>query len=378
MKNKMELSRFWKQLEDIMPSLNEEPGYFKHNPYLALKLAAWIKRYQKMCDHLQERTGHITFTVFDLETTGLDSAHMFESGAAGITDVAGLKIVDFEYKGNKIEQDGTQHTNVNPFEYQSLSNPGVEIPEAVVNVTHITNKMVSTAPNQKEVLSAFNKFSQDTILVGHNIGDSQFNRRGFDIPRALGPISKRYYGTNPDQILHRAVDTLPMFQCMIGGVKHTNSELGERLGFKLVGAHRAMPDVRVNAIAFAKLAKIFYQCPVEQLVGWADARKLGERFNLYYLSAGADYTDKHQNWVNIAVKLSETKLQGETAIIKYYPESKQFEYPTVTKSGVKMHPKQSAALWNEETEKSLIRQIKVFQKEKTLEAALADYTDIIF
>ena len=93
-RTKSSLSAFFEAIETAMPSIADEPGYFKHNPYAALRLAAWIKRYQALCDAHMEKHGSLTFTVFDLETTGLESAHKFEVGLAGVTDVAGLKIVD--------------------------------------------------------------------------------------------------------------------------------------------------------------------------------------------------------------------------------------------------------------------------------------------
>ena len=376
-RTKSSLAAFFEAIEAAMPSVVDEPGYFKHNPYAALRLAAWIKRYQALCDAHMEKHGSLTFTVFDLETTGLESAHKFEVGLAGVTDVAGLKIVDFEYMGNPIAADGTQSDDPNDYEFQSLANPGVEIPEAVVEVTNITNEMVAAAPAQRQVIDDFMSFSQGTILVGHNIGDWQYNKRGFDIPRVLGPIAKSYYGTEPSLILQNAVDTLPMFRAMIKSVPHTNAELGERMGFKLVGAHRAMPDVRVNAIAFARLAKIFYECPVDLLVNWAEVRKAREQFTLYYMIGSADYSlPKKREWINIALKVvSDDELNKEVAVVKYYPDSNRFEYPTATKSGKPIAGERSRAMF---TREALFRQVAVFNATKTFEEAIKPYQDITF
>lgn len=376
-RTKSSLSAFFEAIETAMPSIADEPGYFKHNPYAALRLAAWIKRYQALCDAHMEKHGSLTFTVFDLETTGLESAHKFEVGLAGVTDVAGLKIVDFEYMGNPIAADGTQSDAPNDHEYQSLANPGVEIPEAVVEVTNITNEMVASAPAQRQVIDDFMSFSQGTILVGHNIGDWQYNKRGFDIPRVLGPIAKSYYGTEPSLILQNAVDTLPMFRAMIKSVPHTNAELGERMGFKLVGAHRAMPDVRVNAIAFARLAKIFYECPVDLLVNWGEVRKAREQFTLYYMTGSADYSaPKKREWINIALKVvSDDELNKEVAVVKYYPDSNRFEYPTETKSGKPIAGERSRAMF---TRDALFRQVAVFNTTKTFDEAIKPYQGITF
>lgn len=375
---KSTLTAFFGAIEDAMPSIVDEPGYFKHNPYAALRLAEWIRRYQSMCDEHMKAYGSLTFTVFDVETTGLESAKAFEEGRAGVTDIAGLKIVDFEYMGNNVAEDGTQDESPNEFEFQSLSNPGVQIPDAVVDVTNITNEMVAEAPDQRDVIDAFNEFTRGSILIGHNIGDSQYNKRGFDIPRVLGPISKSYYGIEPMSIQMNAIDTLPMFQNMIKAVSHTNESMGERLGFKLVGAHRAMPDVRVNAIAFAKLARIFYDCPVDLLVNWAMVRKSREHFNVYYMSGSADRESAQpKEWVNIALKIvSDNKsLDKDVAVVRYYPESHRFDYPTVTKKGVELTGEQSRSMF---TREALLRQVAVFNRTKTFEEAIAGYTDIVF
>lgn len=374
---KTTLKAFFEAIETAMPSIVSEPGYFRHNPYLAVKLAQWIDRFQDLCDAQLRKNGEIVFTVFDLETTGLESAHKFEVGLAGVTDVAGSKIVNFEYMGNAILEDGTQLEGDNPYEFQSLSNPGVVIPDAVVEVTNITNEMVADAPSQREVFEAFREFSRGTILVGHNIGDSQFNKRGFDIPRVYAPIAKTYWDSSPTALLDSAVDTYPMFKHMIAGVSHKNADMGERLGYKLVGAHRAMPDVRVNAAAFAKLAKAFYECPTDLLVNWANVRLKREKFNIYFVSGsrvkGAKTDD---SWVNIAMKIVDVPgLSKEVAIVKYWPASNRFEYPEYTKSGKFIGLEQSRQIFSRD---ALFRQVSVFRKAKDFESAVSEYTDIVF
>lgn len=374
---KTTLKAFFEAIEEAMPSIVDEPGYFKHNPHLAIKLAQWVDRFQTICDTYQRKYGSIQFTVFDLETTGLESAHKFEVGLAGVTDVAGSKIINFQYMGNPILDDGTQVEGDNPYEFQSLSNPGIVIPDAVVEVTNITNEMVANAPTQRDALEAFKKFSHGTILVGHNIGDSQFNKRGFDIPRVYAPISKAYWGTEPTALLEGAVDTYPMLKHMIAGVTHKNEDLGQRLGFKLVGAHRAMPDVRVNAAAFAKLAKAFYECPTDLLVNWANVRLKREKFNIYFMSGSAIRGEgQSQEWVNIAMKIvGVPELSKEVAIVKYWPESHRFEYPEYTEKGKHIGLEQSRQIFSRE---ALLRQVSVFKKAKDFDSAVSEYTDIYF
>ena len=54
-RTKSSLAAFFEAIEAAMPSIADEPGYFKHNPYAALRLAAWIKRYQVLCDAHMEK-----------------------------------------------------------------------------------------------------------------------------------------------------------------------------------------------------------------------------------------------------------------------------------------------------------------------------------
>ena len=149
------------------------------------------------------------------------------------------------------------------------------------------------------------------------------------------------------------------------------------MGFKLVGAHRAMPDVRVNAIAFARLAKIFYECPVDLLVNWGEVRKAREQFTLYYMTGSADYSaPKKREWINIALKVvSDDELNKEVAVVKYYPDSNRFEYPTETKSGKPIAGERSRAMF---TRDALFRQVAVFNTTKTFEEAIKPYQDITF
>ena len=114
------LQTFYKELESLIPSIKLYAGYFRYNPSLALKFAEWCERFQTLSDKQIKQHGKLVFTDFDVETTGLEVARKFEEGLAGITDIAGLKIVSGKYLGNKILEDGTQLELQNEFEFQTL------------------------------------------------------------------------------------------------------------------------------------------------------------------------------------------------------------------------------------------------------------------
>src|ERR1700710_257695 len=88
----------------------------------------------------------VTFVVVDLETTGgspKDSA---------ITEIGAVKVRGGEVLG----------------EFQTLVDPGGEIPPYISVLTGITTTMVAAAPRIAAVLPAFLEFARGAVLVAHN------------------------------------------------------------------------------------------------------------------------------------------------------------------------------------------------------------------
>jgi DNA polymerase-3 subunit epsilon len=88
----------------------------------------------------------VTFVVVDLETTGgspKDSA---------ITEIGAVKVRGGEILG----------------EFQTLIDPGREIPPYISVLTGITSMMVAAAPRIGSVLPAFLEFARGAVLVAHN------------------------------------------------------------------------------------------------------------------------------------------------------------------------------------------------------------------
>lgn len=90
---------------------------------------------------------YIDFTVFDLETTGLDPD-------------LGHKIV--EVGAVRLLPDGGERT------FQTFVNPERPIPQSATAIHHITDDMVKTAPPIAEVLPGFLDFCRDSVIVAHN------------------------------------------------------------------------------------------------------------------------------------------------------------------------------------------------------------------
>ena len=99
-----------------------------------------------MIDELGTPLADVTFVVVDLETTGgspKDSA---------ITEIGAVKV-----RGGVVVG-----------EFQTLVDPGVEIPPYISVLTGITSMMVAAAPRIGAVLPGFLEFARGAVLVAHN------------------------------------------------------------------------------------------------------------------------------------------------------------------------------------------------------------------
>ena len=97
-------------------------------------------------DELGSPLRDITFVVFDLETTGTSA-----DGDA-VTEIGAVKVRGGEILG----------------EFGTLVDPERGISPLVVQLTGITDAMVSGAPNLRQVLPAFLEFAAGAVLVAHN------------------------------------------------------------------------------------------------------------------------------------------------------------------------------------------------------------------
>ena len=92
------------------------------------------------------------FVIIDIETTGLmpDWDNIIEIGS-------------IKYKNNiEVERFSTL---IKPPAYDD----GSYIDDYIVELTGITNEMLSTAPSVEEVLADFDSFIGNSVLIGHNV-----------------------------------------------------------------------------------------------------------------------------------------------------------------------------------------------------------------
>lgn len=154
------------------------------------------------------------YSVVDIETTGGKSA------SNRITEIAIVKT-----DGKKIIE-----------RFSTLVNPHRKIDKFVVQLTGITDEMVSTAPDFGQIVDKIDAFTKDTIFVAHNIA--------FDYS-----IIKREY-KKLDRVFRR--NNLCTVQLSRKTLKEENSyslgKLSDSLGIALENRHRALGDAEATAL----------------------------------------------------------------------------------------------------------------------------------
>jgi DNA polymerase-3 subunit epsilon len=166
----------------------------------------------------------LAYVVFDLETTGLDTAND-EIVAIGAVRVLGTRILG-----------GESHA--------TLVDPGRPIPPASTVFHGIDDKAVAGAPGPADAARAFKLFAQDSVLVAHNAAfDLSFLRRA----AAKAGIAF----DNPP------FDTLMIARWLFPDLgDHSLDGLARRMGVDIGRRHSALDDARATAEIFVRLVEI--------------------------------------------------------------------------------------------------------------------------
>ncbi len=169
-----------------------------------------------------------TFTVFDLETTGLNAKQ------DAITEIAAIK-----YKNGK---------EIGKF--TTLVKPTVPIPPEIEELTNISNEMVKNAPDPKTALKNLSRFvGPNPILVGHFVNfDVNFVRTKLDAFN-LGHLKDRF-------VLDQSFCTKTLARKVIPDLpSYSGTKLAAHLGIGNPQAHRAEHDTRMTGQIFFELIK---------------------------------------------------------------------------------------------------------------------------
>ena len=159
------------------------------------------------------------FVVFDIETTGLDK------NKNNITEIGAVKVV-----GGEIVD-----------KWSTFVNPCQPIPENIVNLTGINDKMVRNAPKIAEILPEFFEFCKGCVLVAHNAAfDTGFIKKAAE--------------ENGIPYNFCVLDTLMLARCMYPELPNFRLDtLSKHLGVILDNHHRAVDDAKATADAFVKM-----------------------------------------------------------------------------------------------------------------------------
>ena len=170
----------------------------------------------------ERRLADLAYTVFDTETTGLDAGGRDEIIAIGAVRIVNARLLQRET-------------------FEALVDPRRALSEASIAVHGITPGLLHGQPTIDAVLPRFRRFSDETVLVGHNAAfDMRFLER-----------SEARAGVRFDQPV---LDTL-LLSAIVDSARgsHSLEECCARLGVTVVGRHTALGDALLTAELFLRL-----------------------------------------------------------------------------------------------------------------------------
>jgi len=164
----------------------------------------------------------LTFTVFDMETTGLRPAEGDE-----IISIGAFRMVNCRL----LRDEG----------FEQLVDPQRSIPWTSVKIHGIHPEMLIGQPFIGQVLPQFHQFVEDTILVAHN---AAFDMRFLQLKEEQTNV----------KFVNPVLDTL-----LLSAVIHPSHEnhdleaISQRLGVRIIGRHTALGDASATGEIFLKM-----------------------------------------------------------------------------------------------------------------------------
>lgn len=170
---------------------------------------------QRSFDEMGAPLHDVPFCVLDLETTGTAPPD------CAITEIGAVL-----YRGG--EEIGS---------FQTLVDPGCEIPPFITVLTGITRTMVINAPKIGEVFPAFLEFLGGAVIVGHNVR--------FDLSFLNAAALDLGYG----KLANRWVDTLGLARRLVRNEVHNLKleTLAAHFRAPIKPTHRALEDAKATA-----------------------------------------------------------------------------------------------------------------------------------
>jgi len=174
--------------------------------------------------------GFNEFIAFDLETTGLNI------NKDEIIEISAIKFINGQVDS----------------EFTTLIKPKKEIPRQIIDLTGISNQMVSEAPFIEDMLDEFISFVDNNILVAHNIE--------FDLNFINRIINENQKNINIDY----ACDTLLLSRSFLFNLEKFNLEyLSLFFDLDIKNSHRARADALNTGKILIKLIEQMLSIPCE-------------------------------------------------------------------------------------------------------------------
>jgi DNA polymerase-3 subunit epsilon len=180
-------------------------------------------RYGDSARELHERRlSDLAYTVFDTETTGLEP-----SAGDEIISIGAVRIVNARLLKNEV--------------FERLVNPRRPLNRESARIHGIEAVALAAEPGIEEVLPAFRRFCEDTVLVAHN---AAFDMRFLELKEASTGV----------RFAQPVLDTLLLSAVLHPSLDdHRLETMADRLGVQVIGRHTALGDALLEAEIFLRL-----------------------------------------------------------------------------------------------------------------------------
>jgi DNA polymerase-3 subunit epsilon len=180
-------------------------------------------RYGDTARELHERRlVDLAYTVFDTETTGLEP-----SAGDEIISIGAVRIINGRLLKTEV--------------FERLVNPRRPLARESARVHGIAPEALAAEPGIEEVLPAFHRFCEDTVLVAHN---AAFDMRFLELKEQSTGV----------RFAQPVLDTLLLSAVLHPSLEdHRLEAIAERLGVRLIGRHTALGDALLEGEIFLRL-----------------------------------------------------------------------------------------------------------------------------
>lgn len=246
----------------------------------------------KIINKADTRSVNDEIIVFDVETTGLNSAR------ERLTEIGAVKLKNMQIIDS----------------FNIMVNPEKPIPQKIVELTGITDAMVADAPKDDEAVKKFMEFcGENAVLAAHNARfDDSFiqaacNRHGIKFEYTL-------------------IDTLVLCQCMLPEMgRHKLNLVAKQLKLGKFDHHRASDDARM-------LAKIYIE-----LVGRLIKEKKLTTLDELNTKSGSIDVKKLKSYHQIILARNQAGMKNLYKLVSYGYLKYFYKKPLIPKSVLEAH-----------------------------------------